>query len=248
MKFLTTKTVLNTMDTTVPEKNPFIPWRGTILAGLSVFVVLLTVYCLQQGIQTVFTHIYYVPIILAAYWYQKKGMLYSAVLGLIYFSCVVALTGYNPFNVVAAAARVAVFVIIAAIVMILSMRISTQNSEIAQSEKKFHTIWNHIQAGIILVDAGSHEIIAVNPEGERLTGYTEKELTGQSCHKFICPAERGRCPISDQGMTIERSERLLLTKGGAVVPVLKTVTETVIDGRNVLIENFIRIPVSEDQE
>lgn len=248
MKILTTKPVLNTMDTAVPEKNPFIPWRGTLLAGLSIFVVLLTGYCLQQGIQTVFTHIYYVPIILAAYWYQKKGVLYSAVLGLIYFSFVVALTGYNPFNVVAAAARVFVFVIIAAIVMILSMRISTQNREIAQSERKFHTIWNHIQAGIILVDAGSHEIIAVNPEGERLTGYTEKEMIGQSCHKFICPAEMGRCPISDLGMTIEHSKRLLLTKGGEAVPVLKTVTETAIDGRNILIENFVRIPVLEDAE
>jgi PAS domain S-box-containing protein len=140
---------------------------------------------------------------------------------------------------------VAVFVIIAAIVMILSMRISTQNSEIVQSEKKFHTIWEHIQAGIILVDADSHEIIAVNPEGVRLTGYTEQEMVGQTCHRFICPAEKGKCPISDLGMTIDRSERLLLTKSGGTVPVLKTVTETVIGGRNILIENYVRIPAPE---
>jgi len=236
------------MDTAVPEKKTFIPWRFAVLLGLSVIVLLLTVYCLHNGIQTVFTHIYYAPIILAAYWYQKKGVLYSAGMGFLYLGCVIFLTGYNPNFVVAAAARVVVFIIIAAVVMVLSLTVSSQQQEIEQSEKKFRTIWEHIQAGVIVVDAGTHEIIAVNPEGERLTGYAEKEMIGRSCHKFVCPAENGKCPICDLGMIIDHSERLLLTRNGEAVPVLKTVTETTMSGRNVLIENFVPLPAARTAE
>lgn len=236
------------MDVVVPEKSSLIPWRSAVLLVLSVLAVLLTVYCLQNGIQTVFTHFYYVPIILAAYWFQKKGVLYSAGMGFIYLACVIFLTTYNPQNIVAAATRVIVFVIIAAVVMVLSMRISVQQNEIQQSEKKYRAIWEHIQAGIILIDRESHEILAVNPEGERMTGFKEKEMIGHSCHKFICPAEKGKCPISDLGMTFERSERVLINKNGTEVPVLKTVTATVIDGRNILIENYVPLPAGRDPE
>lgn len=229
------------MVTAALEKKTAFPVRYAILLVLSAAILFLTVYCLSNGIQTVFTHIYYVPIILAAYWYKKNGVYYSAVLGLIYLSCVVYFTGYNPQNIVAAVARVIVFVIIAAVVMILSKRISIQHQIVEQSEMKFRTIWENIQAGIILVDAETHEIIAVNPEGERLTGFTANEMIGHSCHQFICPAEKGKCPISDLHMTVDHSERVLLNKNGDAVPVLKTVTETTIDGRNVLIENYVPI-------
>ncbi|GAB6286210.1 MAG: hypothetical protein STSR0009_24110 [Methanoregula sp.] len=217
-------------------------WKYAVLLVLSVVIILLTVYCLQNGIQTVFTHIYYVPIILAAFWFQKKGLLYSAGMGLIYLAGVIYYTGYNPMNIVSAVARVVVFVIIAAVVMVLSMRISSQQGEIKEADKKFRTVWEHIQAGIILVDAHTHEIIAVNPEGERLTGYTEKEMIGHSCHRFICPAETGKCPISDLGMTIDHSERVMLNRDGKAVPVLKTVTATTIGGRDMLIENVVALP------
>lgn len=219
-------------------------WRHGLLLGLSVVVILLTVYCLQNGIQTVFTHIYYVPIILAAFWFQKRGVLYSAVISVFYFTCVVLLTGYNPLYIVAATARVIVFIIIAAVTAILSMRISFQQAEIRESEKKFHTVWEHIQAGIVLVDANTHEIIAANPEAERLTGYSENEMIGQTCHTFICPVGKGKCPISDLGQTVDRSERVVLNRTGSAVPVLKTVTVTIMGGRNVLIENFVAIPTA----
>ena len=232
------------MDENVPERTFRQYWRLIFLLAASVVVILLTVYCLQSGIQTVFTHIYYVPIILAAYWYQKRGVLFSAVMGFIYLALVVAYTGYNPNNTVAAVARVAVFVIIAGITAVLSLQIAAKQAEIERSEKKFRTVWEHVQAGIVVVDADSHEIIAANPEAERLTGYTESEMIGKSCHRFICPAGKGSCPISDLGMSIDRSERVVLNRAGAQVPVIKTVTVTTIDHRNVLIENFVAIPAA----
>jgi PAS domain S-box-containing protein len=227
------------MDVTALEKYSGIPWRYAVILLLSFGVFLTTIFCLVNGIQTVFPHLYYVPIILAAYWYQKSGVLYAAGMGIGYLAFVVLLAGYNPNYVITAVAHVVVFIIIAAIVTVLSMRVSTQQQEIARSEKKFHDIWEQIPAGIILIDAVSHEIIAANPEAERMTGREEKEIIGRSCHEFICPARKGACPVCDLGMTFIRTERVLLTRSGEQVPILKTVTETTIDGRILLIESFI---------
>lgn len=224
------------MDTAGTRSTCGLPLRYSVIFVLSLFVSLLTVYCLENDIQIVFPHMYYVPIILAAYWFRRDGVLYAAGMGLLYFSLVFVVTGYNPNNVVAAAGRLVAFVIIAAVVAVLSIRISTQQQEVAQSEEKFRTIWENIPAGVIVVDAGTHEIVAVNPEGERMTGYPGKEMIGRSCHTFICPAEKGSCPISDKGLTIDRSERILLTRNGQAVTVIKTVRPVTIGGRSVLIE------------
>lgn len=236
------------METAVPESGIGRCWRQAILLVLSVIVILLTIYCLVNGIQTVFPHIYYVPVILAAFWYRKSGVLYAAIMGLFYLACVFLLSGYNPHYVVAAAARTAAFIIIAAVVAVLSMRICCQQAEIEESEKKFHAIWQHIQAGIILVDAGTHEIVAANPEAERLTGYTEQEMVGRTCHTFICPAGIGSCPISDLHQTVDRSERTILTRNGEEIPVLKTVTTATIGGRQLLVENYVPLPAPQSPD
>jgi len=229
------------MDTAGTRSCCGLPLRYTAIFILSLVVSLLTVYCLENDIQIVFTHMFYVPIILAAYWFRKAGVLYAAGMGLLYLSLVVVISGYNPNNVIAAIGRFAVFVIIAAVVAILSIRISTQQEEVGRSEEKFRTIWEHVQAGIILVDAETHEIISANPEAELLTGYSEEEMEGRTCHQFVCPAEKGKCPICDLNQKIDRSERVVLNRNGEEIPVLKTVTETTLDGKKVLIENFIAV-------
>lgn len=229
------------MDTAPARSYCGIPLRYTIIFILSLVVSLLTVYCLENGIQIVFTHMFYVPIILAAYWFQRAGILYAVGMGLLYLSLVEVISGYNPNNVIAAIGRFVVFVIIAAVVAVLSMRLSTQQEEVGRSEEKFRTIWEQVQAGIILVDAETHEIISANPEAELLIGYPEEEMKGRTCHQFVCPAEKGKCPVCDLNQKIDRSERVILNRNREEIPVLKTVTETTLDGKRVLIENFIAV-------
>lgn len=235
------------MDMPVAGKYSEKTMEYAVLSVLSLLVVLITVFSLRSGVQVVFTHIYYVPIILAAYWFQKKGVVYSAAIGLFYLACVLTLTPGEE-NLLAAVSRVIVFTGIACVVAALSMRIAGQQAEIVASEEKFRSIWENIQAAIILVDAQSHEIISANPEAERMTGYTEKEMAGQICHHFICPAEKGKCPIGDLKMTIDHSERALCNREGKAVPVLKTVTAATLDGRDCYIENFINISALKDAE
>jgi PAS domain S-box-containing protein len=74
-----------------------------------------------------------------------------------------------------------------------------------------------------------------------MIGGSNESVSGSVCHRFICPAELGKCPVTDLGQTVDSSERVLLTKGGERIPILKSVVRTTLGGKEVLIESFIDI-------
>jgi PAS domain S-box-containing protein len=228
-------------------------WSGTplkpaVLAVLTLFIVILTVFSLKNNIQIVFTHLYYVPIIIAAYWYDKRGIFYAGIVSVFYLGAVYYFSPAEAPIYIAAVWRVVVFIGIAMVIALLSLTIRGQRDEITQSEARFRGIWESIQAGIILVDPETHTILAANPEARKMSGYSEEEMTGHSCHTFICPAEKGHCPISDRGQKVDKAERVLLARDGRKIPVLKTVTEMNIRGKPVFIENCIDISAIKDAE
>jgi diguanylate cyclase (GGDEF)-like protein/PAS domain S-box-containing protein len=61
------------------------------------------------------------------------------------------------------------------------------------------------------------------------------------CHSFICPAERGKCPITDLKRTVDNEEEILIRIDGQRVPVIKTVVPVTVKGRRYLLESFIDI-------
>jgi PAS domain S-box-containing protein len=173
-------------------------------------------------------------------------VLYAAGLSVFYLWAVFAFSIVDTQIILAASGRALFFIGIALVIALLSTVIHRQQESVIRSEEQFRGIWKNIQAAIILVDPETHTIISANPEAERLTGFTREDMTGHVCHDFICPANRGNCPITDRGLTIDRIERLLLARDGKSVPVIKTVTDVFIGGRRVLIESFIDItPVKE---
>lgn len=107
--------------------------------------------------------------------------------------------------------------------------------------EKLKNVADLIQAGIIVIDPISHKILELNSEAARLIGLSKEQILGQVCHKFICPAEVGKCPITDLGQKVDNAERCLLTVNKSSLPILKTVTRTVIDGEERLIESFLDI-------
>lgn len=110
-----------------------------------------------------------------------------------------------------------------------------------EAEVRLNTILNSVQAGILLIDAQTHEIVMVNQAAALMVGGCDGGLVGKVCHNFICPSQKGGCPITDRGQTMDNSERVLLTSCGREVPILKTVTRVQIDGRALLLESFIDI-------
>ena len=119
-----------------------------------------------------------------------------------------------------------------------------QNSQrIAKLQEKEHlkTILDSIYLGIAVVDAETHVITDVNPAAIKMIGAPTEQIVGKVCHKFICPPEEDKCPITDLGQTIGNSECVLINASGGSVPILKTVTPTMIRGRKYLVESFMDI-------
>jgi two-component system sensor kinase FixL len=109
------------------------------------------------------------------------------------------------------------------------------------SERRLHTILDSILTGVLIIDAQTHQIVDANPHAAEIVGLPRDQIVGQVCHSFVCPAEKGRCPISDLGQTVDHSERVLIRADGTQLPILKTVVPSTWDGREYLIESFVDI-------
>ncbi len=112
---------------------------------------------------------------------------------------------------------------------------------LAEREKYLSVILNSISVGIFLVDAEAHTIADVNPAAERMFKDKRENLIGKTCHRYICPAEKGKCPISDLGQEIDSSERMLVTSDGTEIPVMKTVSAITMKGKKYLLESVADI-------
>ncbi|WP_321368986.1 EAL domain-containing protein [uncultured Desulfuromusa sp.] len=117
-----------------------------------------------------------------------------------------------------------------------------------EAENRLDKILNSAQAGILLIDPQTHEIVYANQSVAEMTGYSRSRLLGKVCHNFVCPAVQGRCPITDEQQEIDKSERTLLTTDGREIPILKTATKIVFNGKEHLVESFIDISEHKEAE
>ncbi len=120
--------------------------------------------------------------------------------------------------------------------------------DLHQSEARLQLLLDSMPVGVLLVDAVTHIIQDVNPTGARIAGSSREQIIGRECHQFVCPAEKGRCPISDENATVDNAERVLIRADGARVPILKTVVPLTIKGRAYLLETFVDVSVQKKTE
>ena len=113
--------------------------------------------------------------------------------------------------------------------------------ELKESERWLRKVLDAVQAGIFIVDVESRKILDANPAALKLIGCTKKEVVGSVCHKYVCPAEQGRCPVIDLRQSVDNAERVLLAASGEAVPVVKYVAPVMLGQRECLIESFIDI-------
>ncbi len=117
-----------------------------------------------------------------------------------------------------------------------------------EHKQRLDTILSTLLTGVVIVDSETHEILDVNPLAAKMIGLPKEQIKGKVCHRFICPAEEGKCPISDLEQTVDKSERVLLKPPGEEIPILKTVTKAFWQGREYLVESFIDITERKEAE
>ena len=119
--------------------------------------------------------------------------------------------------------------------------VEAKTAALAENQAYLQTVFDTVGAGIVLIDPATHKIADVNRAAAGLIGLERSDIVGQFCHRFICPATEGSCPITDMGQTVNQAERVLVNAAGQDVPVMKTVTAVVVNGRPHLLESFFDI-------
>jgi len=120
-----------------------------------------------------------------------------------------------------------------------AVRTKQAEKSLTENRDYLERIYTSVQGGILIIDAKTHEILDLNPAAEKMMGRTKDQILGRICHHFICPAEKGRCPITDLHQEVDNSERILLTADGGKRDIIKYVVPFNLHGRECLLETFL---------
>ncbi len=113
---------------------------------------------LLLGVDVVYTHFYYVPIILAGLWYYKKAIYLAIFLGLCHI-----IIGYIPDGTIDPGTfiRAGMFIVVAIVVSSLSETKNELYTKVKDSEHDLNLILNSVYDGIVIHDIDGR-IINVN--------------------------------------------------------------------------------------
>ena len=109
------------------------------------------------------------------------------------------------------------------------------------SEERLKSVFDAVQAGIVVIDRETQIIADVNQRGEKMIGASREKIVGRECQELFCAARVGECPITDTVKEIVDAKHELITAEGKRLTVLKTVVPITIKGREYLLETFFNI-------
>jgi len=160
-------------------------WRVTILA-LSGAVILFSIWCLTNGITTIFMHLYYFPIVLLAYRYRWKGFGLATLLSVAYLGLVILFDAGQMDVIIGAVYRVMVFAGIAAVIAYLSGRLAIEKRS-AQESSEIKERYISLAPAIILVLDRNGTVTYLNEKGGKILESTPGDVTGKSWFDHFLP-------------------------------------------------------------
>ena len=146
-----------------------------ILLVISVFLTYYFHFILRTG--TIFTHIFYFPIILAAIWWKRKGLIIP-----LFLSALLIVSYYLAPNLNYPISddifRIFIFMAVGIVVVVLSEEIEQKDIKLRESEGKFRSVAESAVDGIITTDTNGL-IVLFNPSLKNIFGYTIDEIKGK---------------------------------------------------------------------
>jgi PAS domain S-box-containing protein len=153
-------------------------YKITIILVLSSIAVFLTYYFhFVLGSGTIFTHIFYFPIILGAIWWRKKGLVIPIFLSVLLIASYFFAPNLN-YPLSDDLFRSFIFIAVGIVVSILSEEIHHKDIELRESQEKFRSVADSAVDGIITTD-NSGKIVLFNPSLKDIFGYTIDEIKGK---------------------------------------------------------------------
>jgi PAS domain S-box-containing protein len=134
--------------------------------------VIISIYCLYHEVYDIFPHLFYIPIILIAYAYPRKGIYGSVIIGGMYLALVYIFAYPDISALGGATTRFFFFVAIGAVITLLVRRMRDE-------EEKYHGIFDHSQDGVFLLSPDAGKISDANPMAAGLLACAPGDLPGR---------------------------------------------------------------------
>jgi len=71
-----------------------------------------------------------------------------------------------------------------------------------ENQQRLKTIFDSVQAGVIIIDAETHVIVDANPAAQKMIGAHRRQMIGEICYESICPQSLQKCWMSQSEQTI----------------------------------------------
>ncbi|MGA1790792.1 MAG: PAS domain S-box protein [bacterium] len=108
--------------------------------------------------------------------------------------------------------------------------------KLRENQEYLKRIWDSIHTGIMIIDRESNTIFDVNPIANEMIGALRENIIGASPEKYMISGGHFK-----QDLILDSAECLLLREDGTLVPILKSRSHVILNGREYFLETFIDI-------
>ncbi len=180
-----------------------------LIAGVTIVTVALTVYCFSAGINTVFMHLYYLPIILIAYFFRRRGIPVIIGLSLLYLALATFYLYSSIIEIEGAVLRTGMFILIGVIVAELSERLEKKKEDFRVAHEYEKSIIDNANVWLMVLDP-SGRILGWNRAAEQISGYPAAEVIGgNEVWKHLYPEKNYRKEITGKITKIIKKDNYL---------------------------------------
>ncbi|PKL70249.1 MAG: PAS domain-containing sensor histidine kinase [Methanomicrobiales archaeon HGW-Methanomicrobiales-1] len=184
--------------------------RFCVISSLAICSILITALSFSRSIDFINYQLFFIPIIYAAFFYPKRGLLVAFICGIIYQAIGYYYWFPNYGALAAITSEAVIFVIIAYLITFFI-------EKIRDGETRYRLVFEHSQLGFVLFSRTDYTIRKTNPLFLAMLDYTPEEIKGRPFTSLcLTPRERERFleRIAKNGAT-ENFETRLATKSGA---------------------------------
>jgi PAS domain S-box-containing protein len=139
-----------------------------IVANTTVLALLINILSLYYGTNDVAPNLFYIPVVIAAYWYPHRGPIFAFIISAAYMGLVYYFLGSEPGMLLSSS-------VICYVLIGVSVVVSSLATHMRKNEVKYRSLFNHAQAGVGLVDRPSLKIVEVNHRFATMFGHTEAD-------------------------------------------------------------------------
>jgi len=161
--------------------------RILAIAAMSIITLGINLFGMIQGFTVVLSHFLYFPIILAGYWYPRRGLLFAVAITAVYGVLVYLLVPLAPLFDFVTLSRMAILVIVGGVVSLLSWNLS-------RSEQQLQDIIEFLPDALFAIDREG-TVIAWNRAVEEMTGKQKAEMLGRGNYEYSLAFYRERRPM-----------------------------------------------------